>query len=207
MKLYLVRHGQTMWNVQRRMQGWEDSALTEEGQLQALQHGHLLKRENVDVIYASDLGRVRETVKRIRMQCDAEVQYLKDLRECCMGAWEGQQIEDIKANWPAEYAAWRYGDESVSPPEGESLVQLKNRVNQVLKSVVKTSNKLKIAFVTHGLTTRALLDLLLELSETQKRSLRIFNNVVHVVDTESEGKSVWHFKDAWNPISGLCNSG
>ena len=102
------------------MQGWGDSELTEAGREQARRHGARLKQQYVDKIFASDLGRVRETIQHIRERCDVDTVFCANLRECSMGAWEGHRLEEVIARWETEYRCWRHGDESVSAPEGES---------------------------------------------------------------------------------------
>lgn len=205
MRIYLVRHGETQWNVERRMQGWGDSALTSLGEDQALKHGELLNRERVSKIFASDLGRVRQTVSLIQERCTADMRFDANLRECNMGQWEGQRVEDIQQEWQVEYGRWRQDNERNSPPDGESINDLKLRVAKVLDSVTHNGDS-RVAFVTHGITTRVLLDLLVGLTTPQKQQLRIPNGVVHMVATHSNTTHVYHFRDGSSSIEGICTS-
>lgn len=204
MRIYLVRHGETEWNIQRRMQGWENSELTSLGKSQALTHGEFLHNEGVEEIYASDLQRVKDTVAFIGHYCTAPVSLRPELRECSMGLWEGFHIDEIKSKWAREYKAWREGDDSISSPEGESLNDVKARVSRVLDEVLATSKRESIAFVTHGLTTRVLLDLLKPLSEEDKNSLRIYNDVVHLVTNPGRDAKVSHFVNGSYHGEGIC---
>ena len=192
MRLFLVRHGETEWNIQRRMQGWGDSPLTPQGVEHARNHGILLKREGVESIFASDLGRVKSTVSHIQENCEVPVAYHTNLRECSMGLWEGHQIDDIKAQWPKEYDHWRHGDESVSSPEGESLNAVKDRVKKTLQPILSSDHRC-IALVTHGGTTRILLELLVSINEDDKKDLRIYNDVVHLVTENESNRRVCHY--------------
>ena len=205
MRIYLVRHGETQWNVERRMQGWGDSALTSLGEDQARKHGELLNREHVSTIFASDLGRVRQTVSLIQERCTADMRFDANLRECNMGQWEGQRVEDIQQEWQVEYSRWRQDNEINSPPDGESINDLKLRVAKVLDSVTNNGDS-RVAFVTHGITTRVLLDLLIGLSVPQKQQLRIPNGVVHMVETHPNTTHVYHFRDGNSSIEGICTS-
>ncbi|MCY4127776.1 MAG: histidine phosphatase family protein [Gammaproteobacteria bacterium] len=205
MRIYLARHGETQWNVERRMQGWGDSALTTLGEQQARQHGQLLNRENVSRIYASDLGRVRQTLALIREQCDVDMRFDADLRECNMGQWEGQRVEDIQQEWQVEYRQWRQDNERFSPPAGESISDMKPRISKVLNAVTDNSDS-RVAFVTHGITTRVLLDLLIGLTDQQKLQLRIPNGVVHMVESCGNATHVYHFRDGSDSIEGICTS-
>ena len=205
MRIYLARHGETQWNVERRMQGWGDSALTDLGQSQARIHGKLLSRERVSRIFASDLGRVRQTLALIREHCEADLRFETNLRECNMGQWEGQRVEDIQQEWRVEYGQWRQDSERFSPPDGESINEMKLRVAQVLDDVSDDTNS-RVAFVTHGITTRVLLDLLIGLTDQQKQQLRVPNGVVHMVETQSNSTHVYHFRDGSDSIKGICTS-
>ena len=187
------------------MQGWGDSALTQLGEGQALKHGELLDRERVSKIFASDLGRVRQTVSLIQANCTADLHFDEKLRECNMGRWEGQRVEDIQEEWHVEYGRWRDDNERNSPPDGESINDMKRRVATVLNTVTNESAE-RVAFVTHGLTTRALLDLLIGLTARQKEQLRIPNGVVHMVETHENTANVYHFRDGNNSIEGICTS-
>jgi len=69
---FLVRHGETLWNSQKRYQGWKDSPLTVTGRNQGLIHGRLLAQHNISAIFASPLGRVQETLDQISQSINAE---------------------------------------------------------------------------------------------------------------------------------------
>ena len=187
------------------MQGWGDSALTRLGQSQALRHGKLLDREKVSKIFASDLGRVRETLALIREHCEADLRFDANLRECNMGQWEGQRVEDIQQEWQVEYGRWRQDSEEFAPPDGETIKDMKSRVAKVL-NVVNGNSESRVAFVTHGITTRVLLDLLIGLTDQQKQQLRIPNGVVHMVETQNNATHVYHFRDGSRSIEGICTS-
>lgn len=187
------------------MQGWGDSPLTPLGQQQATRHGELLKRENVEEIHASDLGRVRQTIECIQKNCIVETSYHETLREFNMGAWEGQKVECIERHDPDTYLEWRRGDGDIAAPEGESKQAVKRRVSSTLESITSDCSG-SVAFVTHGGTTRVLLELLLELTQAQKNEIRIPNNVVHRIDITSETPSVVHFRDGGPPLEGICSS-
>ena len=205
MRIYLARHGETQWNVERRMQGWGDSALTQIGQDQARRHGELLKRECVSQIFASDLGRVRQTLALIQEACEVDTRFDVNLRECNMGQWEGQLVDEIEEAWQEEYRLWRQNNERFSPPDGESIDDMKPRVSKVLDAITGDA-KTRIAFVTHGITTRVLLDLMIGLTTAQKAQLRVPNGVVHMVETRRDSTNVFHFRDGGESVEGICTS-
>jgi broad specificity phosphatase PhoE len=119
--LYLVRHGETEWNRQRRMQGRLDSRLTAEGRAHARVHGKLLARESVSQMIVSPLGRTRETAELILEGCDIPVTFDERLVERHCGDWEGLTIEEIADRYPAEWAARSLDPFHHRPPSGENL--------------------------------------------------------------------------------------
>ena len=187
------------------MQGWGDSPLTPLGQEQAFKHGVVLNRERVEEIHASDLGRVKETISCIRKNCDVSPCYYESLREFNMGAWEGELVEAIEEHSPTRYAEWRRGEGEIAVPDGESKSEVKKRVTPTLDAAL-SGDATRIAFVTHGGTTRVLLELLVPMNEDQKREIRIPNSVIHLVERTTEFVSVCHFRDGGEAIDGVCTS-
>lgn len=119
-QVFLVRHGETEWNVQRRIQGHSDSPLTQSGIDQAKQVAARLKNEGITHIIASDLGRTQQTAKLIAEACGCEIIADPRLRELNMGVLEKRQIHTLTA----EEEGWRKsllnGAEDGRIPEGES---------------------------------------------------------------------------------------
>ena len=96
MKLYIIRHGTTKWNVERRLQGRKDSELTEEGIKRAIMLRDRLQDVDFDMIYSSPLNRALETAKIIKGQRNIEIIIHKSLCELDFGNWEGMQISEIE---------------------------------------------------------------------------------------------------------------
>lgn len=118
-----MRHGETIWNAEQRLQGHDNAELSKRGIEQALAFKHLLNQLKPELVVSSDLGRCRETVKLIGFEnapSDAR------LRELNMGDWTGQRKPDLIANSPKEYWAWRAGN--WHPSGGEPWQAFVNRV-------------------------------------------------------------------------------
>ena len=99
----LLRHGQTIWNEEGRIQGRKDSPLSEKGSRQVQKWGKFIGHYTIDLIIASDLGRVRETVAIIQQVCNpVPVEWQSDLREQSWGKWEGKTFRDLKREQPEE---------------------------------------------------------------------------------------------------------
>lgn len=159
MALYVVRHGETEWNVERRLQGRKDSALTQKGLEQAESYGRLLRLELAGVtavhLCASPLPRARQTASILReMLGVANTHYSESdlLMERAAGAWEGMQWDDIEARYGVDARSrWRHWD-ACAADEGESLAQVHARA----KAWLSLSRTLPTVVVTHGVTSRIL---------------------------------------------------
>ena len=121
MRLVLWRHGQTVWNAERRFQGQSDIPLDETGQAQAERAARLLAALRPDLIVSSDLSRAAGTAAALSRLTGLEVTLDKDLRERSGGSWEGLTDTEIRTSYPVEHASW-------TPPDGEPSAVVAERV-------------------------------------------------------------------------------
>ena len=124
----LWRHGQTVWNAERRFQGQSDIPLDETGQAQAERAARLLAALRPDLIVSSDLSRAAGTAAALARLAGLEVTLDKDLRERHGGCWEGLTDTEIRARYPVEHANW-------NPPDGEPTTVVAERVASALLRV------------------------------------------------------------------------
>ena len=124
----LWRHGQTVWNAERRFQGQSDIPLDETGQAQAERAARLLAALHPDLIVSSDLSRAAGTAAALGRLAGLEVTLDKDLRERHGGCWEGLTDTEIRARYPAEHASW-------NPPDGEPSAVVAERVAGALQRI------------------------------------------------------------------------
>jgi len=117
----LWRHGQTVWNAERRFQGQSDIPLDETGQTQAERAARLLAALRPDLIVSSDLSRAAGTAAALGRLTGLEVRMDKDLRERSGGCWEGLTDTEIRTRYPVEHASW-------TPPDGEPSAVVAERV-------------------------------------------------------------------------------
>lgn len=149
--LYLARHGQTDWNVERRLQGHDDRSLSTIGQIQAIELGRRLANSQFDLVLCSDLTRARDT---LRLAGHSATAVSPVWREMNVGAWTGRKIEDLQRAEAGAYASWRLG--LSGPPEGESWAQFDNRIREGVKSIGPRPG-LRVLIVTHSGVIRAAL--------------------------------------------------
>ena len=182
--LLLVRHGETDWNADGRLQGHTDRPLSDFGRRQARQLAEELAEEKLDAIYASDLSRARETAEIVAARLGADVLPVRDLREIDVGEWEGLTWPEIEARYPEGARSWRergYGWES-----GESYEQLGERVVAALTQIAADHPEERVLVVGHGGTIRATRAFIegLSVPESRARSRAIGNCEVFRVVTE-----------------------
>ncbi|MDA1077309.1 MAG: histidine phosphatase family protein, partial [Proteobacteria bacterium] len=104
--LYILRHGETVWNTQARMQGRLDSPLTERGREQAKVHGHVLRGvDPIDAFVVSPSGRTRETANIVNSLVNAPLNFDERLMERDCGAWSGLTVDEIRQQFPDDWNA------------------------------------------------------------------------------------------------------
>ena len=106
LRLFVTRHGETVWNTQKKLQGWKDSDLTENGIKNALSLGNRLKGVEFKSIYASPSKRTLMTATLIKGGREQIIIEDENLREINLGDWEGQTHDYIKEKYPEEYQAF-----------------------------------------------------------------------------------------------------
>ena len=166
MKLLLTRHGETDWNLQRRIQGSTDTDLNENGRRQALQLSEslLLSENRPRIIYTSGMKRARETAQivseRLRLPCLVHT----GLEEMNFGLWEGLTWEQVEERYPEHYQAWIADRRYSRPPEGESYQELLERTVPALQDIVNeeggSGSDSRILLVTHSSVLISLLSYL-----------------------------------------------
>jgi 2,3-bisphosphoglycerate-dependent phosphoglycerate mutase len=146
----LLRHGETLWNRDGRLQGWQDSPLSDAGRAQAEALAARLARERVDAIVASDLGRTRETAVPIAARLGLVLALDAGLRERCYGELEGMTWAEIERARPRDYQRLAARDPEYVVRGGESGVQFRDRVVSALEHLAHRHGDATVAVVTHG---------------------------------------------------------
>ena len=148
--LWLVRHAQTEWNSQGRMQGHQDSQLTEAGFTHARAAARRLMSVEPTVIYTSDLGRAVRTADEIAAATEASLVREPDLREKNNGIFEGLTQDEVAAQYPELYAQYGRRDPEFVIPNGESMLQVQARSISTLRRLAAAHPDEVIIIVTHG---------------------------------------------------------
>jgi probable phosphoglycerate mutase len=152
--IVLIRHGETAWNAERRLQGHLDIVLNAEGERQADLMAGALAGEPLDLIVASDLLRARQTAAALGRVSGLPVQLDHGLRERCYGGFEGLLYSEIAQRFPAEFAAWQARNvDAMLPPganHGETFRQFYTRVTGAMLRWAKAHPGKTLALVAHG---------------------------------------------------------
>ncbi len=156
--VYLIRHGETDWNIQKRWQGHTDIPLNTIGKQQSKRLAQRLQQErfHVDVLYSSDLARAYQTAWEIGAALQVPVEMLPPLREIDLGRWSGMTREEIQERYPVEYELLKQGQD-IPRGGGETLANLKNRVVTTIEAMVAQHPGETLIFVSHGGAIRMML--------------------------------------------------
>jgi broad specificity phosphatase PhoE len=154
--LVFVRHGQTDWNSQGRWQGWLNSPLTEAGVEQARAAAEELRGMKLDLAHCSDSGRAVETARIIAEPHGLQLHMTESLRERFFGAYEGLNSAEIAESLPGtRFAEEKHTRDNYRPPGGETMVEVRDRVERCLRSLVAKNPGKTILLVTHSGVVRA----------------------------------------------------
>ncbi|MEJ6021803.1 histidine phosphatase family protein [Ramlibacter sp. PS4R-6] len=150
-RIIAIRHGETAWNADSRIQGQRDVGLNETGRWQARRVGVALAGEDIAAVYSSDLGRAHETAREISEVTGLPVVRSEGLRERAFGMFEGKTFDEIHEAWPDHAQNWRRRLPEWQPPEGgESLVELRARVQRTMEELAARHPGEQIVVVAHG---------------------------------------------------------
>jgi probable phosphoglycerate mutase len=155
--ILLVRHGETEWNRQNRVQGNLDSPLTGLGKDQANQLRQMLERVHIEQAYVSPLKRARDTLDIIIQDRPIEVGIVDDLREIKLGPWEGKTRAETALSNPAEENNFWHQPESFALPGAETFQQLQTRMVAALESIFLRASGHTVLVVSHWIAIKVAL--------------------------------------------------
>ena len=149
-RIIAIRHGETAWNVDTRIQGQLDIGLNDRGHWQARRVALALTCEPISAIYSSHLLRARDTARAISRATGQALQSHEGLRERGFGLFQGKTFTEIEAAWPEQAAHWRKRDPHWTPEGGESLTELRQRITRTVSELAQRHPDEQIVLVAHG---------------------------------------------------------
>ncbi len=195
-RIIAIRHGETAWNVDTRIQGQLDIPLNDTGRWQAERLARALAaREAIDVVYTSDLLRAWETARPVAEATGAPLHTDEGLRERGFGSFQGKTFTEIEAAMPDEARRWRQRDPFWAPPGGESLTAMRRRVIETLHALASRHVGEQIVMVAHG----GVMDVLYRAATGQElqapRTWQLGNTAVNRLLWSPEGLSLVGWSD------------
>jgi len=158
--IHIVRHGETPYNRQGRLQGQLDVPLSAEGLVQADRLAKRLGSHRIHTVFSSDLMRARVTAVRIADATGAELIVDSRLRELDVSKWSGLTLHEVQEQFPQELAEWKRKPLDVSPHGGETILDMAERIRAFIAEH-SWEGSATYAIVTHGHAIKVLLCLML----------------------------------------------
>jgi len=178
-ELYVVRHGETAWNAEGRIQGHLDSDLTPEGRRQAEAAARLLKDRSIRFLYCSNLGRAMKTAAVLSWHLKIDMIPRRDLRECSWGRWQKRTWDDLRRDYAEQMRQRQEHLYEFRPPEGESYHDAEKRVSSFVREIQQRHPGQTIAVVGHNMVNRVMMKQLLDLSFERSCTLRQHHTEVY----------------------------
>jgi len=201
-RIVAVRHGETAWNVENRIQGQLDVGLNARGRWQAEWLALALSDEGIDAIYSSDLSRAVDTARELGRVCNLPVDLDASLRERSFGVFEGLTWAEIEARFPMDSARWRARDPDFAPKGGESLSVFYDRAVAGVGAIARRHVGGCVAVVAYGGVIDSLHRAAMRTDLRTRRSWSLANATVNRLLFADEGFTVV----AWGDDSHLLIS-
>ena len=198
--LIVVRHAETTWNREKRMQGTTDTVLSDVGRAQAEALARRLADEAFTMIYSSDLSRAHDTARAITRHSRRPLRVDPRLRERAFGVFEGLIADEIRARYPKEYARFASRDPDYEVPGGESAHGFARRCLGCLAEIAESHSGEQIVVVTHGLVLDALYRAAHGLEHDIPRPVPLINASVNLFSYEG---GTWRMME-WGDVTHLA---
>ncbi|HSH35133.1 histidine phosphatase family protein [Schnuerera sp.] len=197
-RIYLVRHGESEWNLLKKIQGQQDISLTANGIKQANLIGNRLINEKIDKIYSSDLIRAYKTAEIIGNKLNLDVIQMVEFREIHFGIWEGISNEEIEEKHKDNQILWRKEPEKLEIEGAETLKELQKRALSGINKIIdneENENIDNILIVSHSATLKAIILGLLGINLTNFKNLTINNVSLSIIEIREYNRVLKLFND------------
>lgn len=202
-QIILVRHGETAWNRERRMQGQTDTSLSAIGREQAEAVGQRLSRHDFSALYSSDLARAWETAAAIARARGCEIRADRDLRERTFGVFEGLTYDEMMQRYPAEHARFSAREPDYAVPGGESPRGFYERSLACIERIAAAHAGTCVVVVTHGMVLDTLYRAARGMPLATKRDAPLLNASLNIFERSAVG---WR-EVAWGDVEHLAGVG
>ncbi len=186
MKLYLVRHGETDWNLENKIQGQTDTLLNDNGRQQARELAERISKDfsGIKKIYSSRQKRALETARIVGCKLSVFPVVHQGLEEICLGKWEGYTWKQVREVFSEEYRVWHQNRRYQVPPGGESYQQLLERLLPALDDIIRKEGQ-DVLVVTHSAVIMTLMSYVHDTPfEDMARNYKTGNASIVELDTD-----------------------
>ena len=184
-QVWLVRHGETLWNRERRFQGHQDIPLSDKGRDEARLCAERLKTQHFDALFSSDLGRASETASIAFEGHGLSITHDQRFRERHMGVLQGHTRDEIPQLFPNAWAAFNENTpDSEVEGGGESIAMVRERLFSALGDIFQTWKGKRVAVVSHGGVARVCVRHLLGIRDDVPSRFPVPNLAVQVFEVE-----------------------
>jgi broad specificity phosphatase PhoE len=182
--LYVVRHGETNWNRERRLQGHLDVPLNRIGLAQAHALARYFEDRSLSRVLTSPLRRASVTAAILAELAHCPLEQAGELAEIHHGAWQGLTSDDIQAQSPDLWAQWKAQPSRTQPPGAESVSAVWERVDRLLQRLPRDED---LCLVTHGVVSQALVARLMGLDPDAIFTITQLNGCINVFEVGNAG--------------------
>ena len=209
-EIWLVRHGETPWNAERRVQGWEDIGLNETGVEQARALGRHIKNltqagQRLDAVYTSDLKRAHATAQTVADEVGLPLNIHKGVRERHFGVLQGLVYDEMDARAPEAAEIWRARDPNAELPGGESLGFFYARVVEAINEIAARHVDQRVMVVSHGGAMDIVWRHANQVSLQAPRQAPLLNASLNRLNVSPQGWSVIRWGDVDHLATGTQN--
>ena len=195
LRLYFMRHGETVWNTERRYQGMTDIELSEEGLRQAECAAKRFKNIKIDKIYASPLKRAMKTAEKIAAEKGLEIISEDDFREIHFGEWEGKTVPELTEKYGESYTNFIREPHKYGFPGEGSVENVINRINPGIDSLI-AEEKGNVLIVSHGGIIRLMIMYIMGLDSSWFTKMWINNTGVSIVEIKNDRRLLLTLNDS-----------
>jgi broad specificity phosphatase PhoE len=200
MLIFLVRHAESTWNRQKKIQGQKDPGLSTYGRREAKLLAKRFKELSFDAVYSSPLKRAMETATAI-LGKKAKITVEDDLREISLGKWEGKTLGGIRKQYGESFDRWAVRPDLVPIPGGEDFKEFVKRVKRALKKIEKNNPKGNVLIVGHGGVISTYVTVVLKIKPVDVWCVTVKNASVTIVEVKDGKRRLATFND----VSHLMN--
>lgn len=194
-RIFLIRHGLTLWNHEFRYQGHTDIELSPEGRAQAQALQQRLQQENINAIYSSNLRRALETAEIINEPHKLEIKINPLFKEINFGIWEGLTYKDLQINYPEQLKIWTETPHLLKLEKGETFSELRDRSIMGMQEVLSLHKEGNIIVVSHGGTIASLICGLLQEPLVKMWEYKQKNAALNILQVNDEGITIEMLND------------